>query len=132
MSPEFYQAGPEEILPGFSVPSPDGGCRRRDQEGGKSPELSIPRTADSAWRGVCLTLNLCEWTGLNGLSLSDEGVSSLSDVVILIKVPQKYYLTTLACNSMLNRSERRNRPLPASLKAALINQIRLNGGTERK
>ncbi len=132
MSPEFYQAPAGAILPGFSALSPAGECRRRNPGNGKNPASSIPPVADIPWRGVCLTLNLCEWTGLNGLSLRDEGVSSLSDIVHRHPLPHKYYLTTRACNSMLNRSERRGRKLPESLRAALRNQIRLNGGTVQK
>jgi len=67
----------------------------------------------------CLTLNMCEWTGLNGLSLNDEGVCSLSDILETGALPQRYYLSAKACLGILRRAERRGKELPAQLRAAL-------------
>jgi hypothetical protein len=46
----------------------------------------------------CLTLSTCEWTGLDGLSLNDDGVCSLSDILETGDVPQRYYLSAKACS----------------------------------
>jgi hypothetical protein len=41
----------------------------------------------------CLTLSSSEWTGLDGLSLNDDGVCSLSDILETGDVPQRYFLS---------------------------------------
>ena len=68
---------------------------------------------------VCLTLNTCEWTGLDGLFLKDDGVSSLSDILEAGDVPQRYYLSPKACLGILRRAEKRGKSLPQSLHDAL-------------
>lgn len=65
-----------------------------------------------AWHGVCLTLKASEFP-------NDAAVCSLSDVVEVSKVPQKYYLTPQACAGILKRSRKRNKKLPAPLEEAL-------------
>jgi len=93
-------------------------CRKKD---GETPELWNPRTTGALeLPGVALTLNLSEWTGLNGLCLSDEGVCSLSDILEVGPVPQRYYLSAKACRGILRRSERRGKSLPQSLLEALL------------
>ena len=67
----------------------------------------------------CWTLNTCEWTGLDGLSLKDAGVSSLSDVLEAGDVPQRYYLTPRACAGILRRAVNRGKDLPQLLARAL-------------
>jgi hypothetical protein len=67
----------------------------------------------------CLTLSTSEWTGLEGLSLSDEGVSSLSDILETGDLPQRYYLSAKACSGILRRAGKRGRSLPHSLATAL-------------
>lgn len=67
----------------------------------------------------CLTLSSCEWTGLDGLSLSDDGVSSLSEILETGDVPQRYFLSPKACQGILRRSGSRDKKLPAVLELAL-------------
>ena len=71
-------------------------------------------TATEFW-----TLSTSEWTGLDGLSLSDDGVCSLSDILETGAVPQRYYLSARACAGILRRAERRGRDLPPTLSRAL-------------
>jgi hypothetical protein len=66
-----------------------------------------------------LTLNTCEWTGLDGLSLNDDGVCSLSDVLQNGAVPQRFYLSPKACAGILRRAEKRGKTLPPQLQHAL-------------
>jgi hypothetical protein len=66
-----------------------------------------------------LTLSLCEWTATLAPSLSDGGVSSLSDVLETGEVPQQYYLSAKACAGILRRAEARGRELPSHLRCAL-------------
>jgi hypothetical protein len=66
-----------------------------------------------------LTLNMSEWTALDGLSLSDDGVCSLSDILETGDVPQQYYLSPKACAGILRRAGNRGKELPQQLQAAL-------------
>jgi len=65
------------------------------------------------------TLNTCEHNGLDGLSLSDDGVCSLSDILETGDVPQRYYLSAKACLGILRRAEKRGKALPPLLARAL-------------
>jgi len=66
-----------------------------------------------------LTLNSSEWTGLDGLSLKDEGVCSLLDILETGDVPPRYYLSQKACDGILNRADKRKKALPLALSEAL-------------
>ena len=46
--------------------------------------------------------------------------------ILMERVPERYYLSEKACQGIINRSERRGKPLPEVLKEALMNQIRGN------
>ena len=63
--------------------------------------------------------NMCEWTGLDGLSLKDEGVCSLSEILETGDVPQQYYLSAKACTGILRRAAKRGKELPPQLHLAL-------------
>ena len=65
------------------------------------------------------TLNGSEHTDTQEPSRNAEGVCSLSDVLEISQVPQKYYLSHKACKGILRRAERRGKVLPPMLKAAL-------------
>lgn len=67
----------------------------------------------------CLTLSTCEWTGLDGLSLNDEGVCSLSEILETGDVPPQYYLSAKACRGILRRADKRGKELPQQLARAL-------------
>jgi hypothetical protein len=67
----------------------------------------------------CLTLSTSEWTALDGLSLKDDGVSSLSDILETGDVPQRYYLSEKACQGILRRAAKRGKELPPALQRAL-------------
>jgi hypothetical protein len=63
--------------------------------------------------------NMCEWTGLDRLSLNDDGVCSLSDILETGDVPQRYYLSAKACKGILRRADKRGKELPPQLARAL-------------
>ena len=66
------------------------------------------------------TVSSCEWNRTLSPSLSDDGVSSLSDVLEAIGVvPQKYFLSAKACEGILRRAERRGKALPEDIHRAL-------------
>lgn len=58
-----------------------------------------------------------------GESPKDVVVSTLWQI-LKDNVPLKYYLSERACNGVLNRAERRGKPLPEILKTALEQQIK--------
>jgi len=67
----------------------------------------------------CWTLSMSEWTGMDGLSLNDDGVCSLSDILETGDVPRRYYLSAKACVGILRRAENRGKTLPPQLQRAL-------------
>lgn len=86
---------------------------------------SWPRLATSgmAARGEFWTANTPEWTSGPWPSRSDGAVCGLSAVLTATsRVPPKYFLSRRACLGVLSRSERRGRPLPPALDAALREQ----------
>lgn len=68
-----------------------------------------------------LTLNMSEWTALPAQFPSDEGVSSLSDVLETGDVLQRYFLSQKACSGILRRAAKRGKQLPGLLRRALEN-----------
>ena len=66
-----------------------------------------------------LTLNGSEHTGTQEPCRSVEGVCSLSDVLEITLVPQRFYLSQKACSGILRRAERRGKELPQMLRVAL-------------
>ena len=77
-----------------------------------APSLEGWRTAGMGSDTGCLTLNISEWP-------SDAAVCSLSDVLEIGDVPQRYFLSATACQGILRRAEKRGKSLPPSLQAAL-------------
>ena len=72
-----------------------------------------------AFAGEFLTLSSSEWP-------SAADVCFLSDVLETSEVPQRYYLSPTACQGILSRAERRGKPLPSQLDAALRAQAGLS------
>jgi hypothetical protein len=61
-----------------------------------------------------LTLSTSEWH-------SDAAVCSLSDVLEIGVVPQRFFLSATACQGILRRAEKRGKKLPSALQEALLN-----------
>jgi hypothetical protein len=59
-----------------------------------------------------LTLNTSEWP-------SDAVVCSLSDTLETGDVPQRFFLSSTACQGILRRAERRGKQIPQALEHAL-------------
>ena len=105
---------------------PDGWFGRTSPESCPATKEGILEPSSGCWANSgmgsptgFLTLNMSEWTALDGLSLSDDGVCSLSDILETGDVPQRFYLTERACRGILRRAEKRGKSLPPSLRAAL-------------
>ena len=121
MSPRLYPVMEDRILPGFCLSSAAGTSPCRMTVGGSqgsSPESPVI----SVCAGEYLTLNTPEFPNFQGQSRSEGSVSSLSDILIIGNIPLKYYLTVKCAEGILRRAERRGKPLPPVLKAALIRQ----------
>jgi hypothetical protein len=61
----------------------------------------------------CWTLSSSEWP-------SDAVVCSLSDILEIGDLPQRFYLTPKACAGILRRAEKRGKTLPEALATALL------------
>ena len=90
-------------------------------EDGRTQESLRPPPAGTDWHGELLTLSSCEWNlDFPGQSRRDEGVCSLSDILIIGSVPMRYYLSLDASKGILNRAAKRGKELPEDLKSALL------------
>lgn len=67
----------------------------------------------------CLTLNTSEHAASPMLSPSAVAVCSLSDILEIGDVPQRFFLTAKACQGILRRADKRGKVLPEVLNAAL-------------
>lgn len=121
MSPRLYPATTEKTSQDLCLSSAAGTSPCRVTAGGNqgsSPELPVI----SVYAGEYLTLNTPEFPNFQGRSRSEGSVSSLSDILVVGNIPPKYYLTVKCAEGILRRAERRGKPLPPVLKAALIRQ----------
>lgn len=74
----------------------------------------------SEWHGECWTLNLPEFPDVSRSPfLNEDVVCSLSDILEIGDVPQRYYLSRSACLGLLRRAEKRGKRLPSLLEAVL-------------
>jgi hypothetical protein len=67
----------------------------------------------------CLTLNTSEHAASLGLCHNGDAVCSLSDILEIGDVPQRYFLTAKACQGILRRADKRGKVLPTVLQEAL-------------
>ena len=131
MSPLLFPAAEARISDDLFPCSVDGMSRSLKADGesaGSSPELPVI----SVYAGEYLTLNTPEFPNFQGRSRSEGSVSSLSDILIIGNIPLKYYLTVKCAEGILRRAERRGKPLPPVLKAALIRQSQSGCGAENR
>ena len=112
--------------------------------GRTSPESSTPQTMplDVFWRDWPEKMTRSDLQGANGSTLvmcvdpsvqslggpstpnisswhNDANVCSLSEVLVPHSIPQRYYLSSMACGGILNRAGRRGKELPTMLRRAL-------------
>ena len=84
---------------------------------GEIAELHMDKTDSS--NGEYWMRNTAEHRCSLEPSHSDEGVSSLSEILETGKVDSQYFLSPKACQGILRRAERREKELPDMLKTAL-------------
>lgn len=83
------------------------------KENGQKQALSAEM--DGALRGELSTLNIGEFPS--------AAVESRLSWILEVNVPEKYYLSELACQGILNRASRRGKALPEILHTALLDMI---------
>ena len=112
------------LLCGWDVPVPGDGWRK-----------SGIVTGTAGYFGICWRILDAQYTRVSQFprAIRSEGsVSSLSDILIIGNIPLKYYLTVKCAEGILRRAERRGKPLPPVLKAALIRQSQSGCGAESR
>jgi hypothetical protein len=97
-SPAYYPVTEEEILPHYF-------------EGWKNAGMG-------SLTGF-LTLSTPEHVSSLEPSRNEEGVCSLSDILEVGNVPQRFFLSKTACLGILRRAEKRGKELPQQLAKAL-------------
>ncbi len=75
------------------------------------------------WRGGSQTPNISTWP-------NDAAVCSLSQVLEKGSIPQKYFLSSMACAGILRRAESRGKTLPMTLHRALRTVAGASSGVE--
>lgn len=118
-SPHFFR-----VFPGRKLHRPS----ETDGRISGLSETQPKETSDSA--GVYWTSAIAEWTASPKRYRRDDGVSSLSDVLVTGNVPLKYYLSSKACSGIIHRSEVRGKVCPPLLAEALAAMIELMGRLE--
>ena len=83
--------------------------REEPTSGPSSPHLT---NSGTVWRGRCLTLSGLEWR-------SGGSACFLSDVLETGEVPDRYFLSPVACAGILRRAAARGKEMHPGLKAAL-------------
>ena len=109
---EDFRAVLEELA---RVEEPDASIPRPPRGGADGAKLAQSPGTDGAWLGDSSMLNI-------GESPNEENALLLSQI-LEDNVPQKYYLSTRACQGILTRASRRGKPLPDLLQNALLEMI---------
>ena len=114
------------FLQSLNISNPNGFCGKTSPVSCHLTEEKILVASLEGWQNwgmgsptEFLTLNGAEHTGIQEPSRSVEGVSSLSDVLEISQVPQRFYLSAKACQGILRRAKKRGKELPPMLKTAL-------------
>ena len=110
---------PSSIVDFLTTLDPSGSFGRTCQVSSVVAEDGILVPSSGRWQNSgmgshteFLTLNTSEFP-------KDDVESSLSDVLEVGNLPQKFYLTPIACQGIIRRAEKRNKELPPLLKGAL-------------
>lgn len=118
MYPLLYPPREDGTSPDL-FPSCAGGTFPFPTRAGEKPASSPTLRDVTDWHGEYLTLNIPEFPNFRGQSRSEGSVSSLSDILVVGAIPQKYYLTVKCAEGILRRAARRGRALPEPLRQAL-------------
>lgn len=110
------------VLPAHDVRAlwPVLGSRPKPGRRANKPASALPRCGVmvSGAGDRLLLPDMPEWVGLPH-GLADDGVASLSDIVVTCDVPAKFFLSPKACAGMVRRAAKRGRALPPHLLPAI-------------
>ena len=111
------------ILPLLTAIAPVGWSGRTSPASCLPTKEGILRPCSEGWGNAgmgspteFLTLSISEWP-------KDSDVSLLSDVLETGNVPQRFYLSKIACAGIIRRAEKRGKTLLGPLKKALENVL---------
>ncbi len=102
-----------------SSPNSSDGMSKSQTADGETRGSSPTLRGASAFRGECWTLDIPEFPHFERRCRSEGVVSSLSDVVIAGRVPQKHCLAANYAVAMLARAERLGYAMPPTLENVL-------------
>jgi len=113
------EISPSSIVEYLTALSPSGLSGKTYLASSVQMEEGILVPSSGRWRNSgmgsateCLTLNTSEWP-------KDAAVCSLSEVLEVGGIAQKFFLSPLACRGILRRAEKRGKELPKVLLEAL-------------
>ena len=102
------------------------------EDGTLLPSLEAWQNAGMGSPTGFLTLSMSEHNDFQELSLKDEDVSLLSDILETGNVQLRYYLTQPQCQRILSRAEEHDKQLPENLKKTLQEAIQTKPTTGEK
>ena len=114
------------ILPSLDAIAPAGWFGRMSPASCPATEEGILAPSSGAWANAgmgspteCLTLSSVEHAAFPEQCPSEGAVCSLSDILEIGDLPQRFFLTPKACAGILRRAEKRGKELPPQLARAL-------------
>lgn len=114
------------LLTSLNVTNLDGCFGKTSPEFSQATEEGILAPSSGRWQtwGIstdtgCWTLSGSEHNSFPVPSPNEDVVCSLSDILEVTTVPQRYYLTARACAGILRRAAARQKTLPPMLQQAL-------------
>lgn len=120
------ETSPSSILPLLQNISPDGFFGRTSPAFCHRRADGILEPSSGAWANSgmgspteCLTLSSPEHATSPTLFRNAAAVCSLSDILEIGDLPQRFFLTPKACAGIIRRADKRGKSLPAPLAAAL-------------
>ena len=96
---------------GSSLKTSLASCRRTED--------GILEPSSGSWANAGMGSPTAFWTLNTSEFPNDADVCSLSDVLETQTLPQRYYLSALACRGVLRRAAKRGKELPKALRLAL-------------
>ena len=122
-SPECFQAERDETLRLFWASSREKQLPPPHQAG-ENADLSRGSLTPTESPGGFSMRNISEWP-------SAAAVCSLSDILEIGGLPQRYFLSATACKGILRRAEKRGRQLSTTLAQALAQAAGVSPGLEK-
>ena len=124
--PGFYLRIPAELCNfhfaalrmGSQVPVAKRRKMGKQSEGGRTPESSHLQALRTGMADLDSIHASGTW--ISRAVPQDDGVCSLSDILIIGSVPMRYFLSRDASKGILNRAAKRGKELPEDLKSALL------------